>query len=103
MRIETTSQLAKISKDIQPGIQQSRDISGSTPTNAVALFITKYQQKWDSIQERSLDKIQELSPASAEMFSLQREVSALSMDTEMLSKAADGLASSIRNIQQAQG
>ena len=103
MRIEA-GQLVKLSEPQRQTISSEESkLSMFGPKGSVRQFAQVYQQKWESVDNSSLAQIDKLSPANAQMLKLQRQISNISLETELMSKVADGFTSSIRTIQQSQG
>ena len=103
MRLET-GQLVKISEPQR--LSNSGETSQTSlfaPNGPIRQFADIYHQKWESIEKSNQAGIEKLSPANAQMLSLQREISNISLETELMAKVADGFTSSIRTIQQSQG
>ena len=99
--------ISNTNANLQPELPLNPSLS-TAPTNSTfgerfTQLLTNYQDKWSSIESRSTEKLKVLAPQSAELFSIQREMSALSLETDVLSRIADGVATSVRKIQQLQG
>lgn len=88
-------------------IAEPKNVSmGDVSANELSGFdrvLNSYQEQWNKVQAQAEVRLSELSPQSAELISVQRELSGVSYQTEVISRAADGLASAIRRIQQTQG